>query len=329
LGFLQRIDSGAIYRLAMTERNNKQGARLVTVDEESVGRRLDNFLLSELKGLPRARIYSMIRKGEVRVNKGRSKAGYKVCGGDVVRIPPVSRMPEAKVSASGSAAGWIEQQVVHEDDVLLVLDKPSGLAVHGGSGISFGAIELLRQARPQQRFMELVHRLDRDTSGLLLIAKKRSALRKLHEAFREGEVDKRYEALLLGSWQGGARQVDLPLVVENRRNGERHVRPGAEGKAASTRFIPRDYFPEYVFTDIELFTGRTHQIRVHGEAIGHPVAGDSRYGDELRDPPGLKRLFLHAAELSFVHPLTDSRVSYRAPLDPALESVLQTLRLTP
>jgi 23S rRNA pseudouridine955/2504/2580 synthase len=310
----------------MTDSNNKRGARLVTVDEESAGRRLDNFLMTELKGLPRTRIYSMIRKGEVRVNKGRRKAGNKLSAGDQVRIPPVSLVHVAKQADSGSGAGWIEQRVVHEDDVLLVLDKPSGLAVHGGSGLSYGAIELLRRARPDSHFLELVHRLDRDTSGLLLVAKKRSALRKLHAAFREGEVDKRYEALLLGSWEGGARKVDMPLAVEHRRNGERHVRPGADGKAALTRFIPRDYFQDYVYTDVELFTGRTHQIRAHGAAIGHPVAGDRRYGDEQRDPPTLKRLFLHAAELSFMHPATETKVRYRAPLDPALKSVLEELR---
>ncbi|MGI9291437.1 MAG: RluA family pseudouridine synthase [Gammaproteobacteria bacterium] len=309
----------------MSTSRQKSAARMVTVDPESVGRRLDNFLLSELKGLPRTRIYSMIRKGEVRINKGRCKAGDKLKAGDQVRIPPVSLQPKP-LAAGHEDAGHIEKFIVHEDDVLLVLNKPSGMAVHGGSGISTGVIERLRLARPDSRFMELVHRLDRDTSGLLLVAKKRSALRKMHEAFREGNVDKRYEALLLGNWQGGSREVDLPLVVEHRRNGERHVRPGDAGKPARTVFVPRDYFADYVFVDVELYTGRTHQIRAHAAAIGHPVAGDSRYGDRSMGPAGLKRLFLHAAELSFIHPKSEQRVSYRVPLEKNLQALVDELR---
>jgi len=308
----------------MAKNDKHSGARLVTVDEDSAGRRLDNFLLSELKGLPRTRIYSMIRKGEVRVNKGRKKAAYKVMAGDAVRIPPVNTAA-AKAKSAGNAVGHLEPQIIHEDDAILVIDKPSGLAVHGGSGISLGLIETLRHARPDCRYMELVHRLDRDTSGLLLIAKKRSALRKLHEAFRNGDVDKRYESLLLGQWEGGERLVDMPLVVEHRKNGERHVSPGEGGKPARTRFVPRDYFSDYVFVDIELFTGRTHQIRAHGAAIGHPVAGDQRYGDSELDPPDLTRLFLHAAELSFEHPVTAKQVSFRAPLERSLQGVVDRL----
>jgi 23S rRNA pseudouridine955/2504/2580 synthase len=308
----------------MTERNNKSEARRVKVDSESAERRLDNFLLSELKGLPRTRIYSMIRKGEVRVNKGRAKAAYRLVAGDIVRIPPVT-LQGGPGKGGASAPDWILQHILHEDDELLVLDKPSGLAVHGGSGISLGAIEMLRANKPECRFLELVHRLDRDTSGCLLLAKKRSALRRLHEAFREGEVGKWYQALLIGEWQGGEREVDLPLVTENRRNGERHVRPGKEGKAALTRFIPVEYFADFVFVDIQLMTGRTHQIRAHGAAIEHPVAGDKRYGDSDRDPIGLKRLFLHAGRLNFVHPGTGKPVKYSSPLAPALRKILDKL----
>jgi 23S rRNA pseudouridine955/2504/2580 synthase len=196
----------------MTERNDKSEARWVKVDSESAGRRLDNFLLSELKGLPRTRIYSMIRKGEVRVNKGRSKAAYRLMAGDIVRIPPVVGQG-GQPKRHAAVKDWILQHILHEDSELLVLDKPSGLAVHGGSGISLGAIEMLRANKPECRYLELVHRLDRDTSGCLLLAKKRSALRRLHEAFREGEVAKHYQALLIGGWTGGEREVDLPLFT--------------------------------------------------------------------------------------------------------------------
>jgi 23S rRNA pseudouridine955/2504/2580 synthase len=310
----------------MADEGNKSSARLVTVDAESAQRRLDNFLMSELKGLPRSRIYSMIRKGEVRVNKGRTRAAYKLLEGDVVRIPPVSKL-------SGAAGGvpdrtkssWILRHILHEDESLLVLDKPSRLAVHGGSGISLGAIELLRASRPDCHYLELVHRLDRDTSGCLLFAKKRSALRRMHEIFREGKITKIYHALLLGDWEGGDREVDLPLVVDQRQNGERHVRPGKGGKAALTRFYPEEYLENAVLVRVELLTGRTHQIRVHAAAIGHPVAGDERYGEGTGTPKGLKRLFLHAGSLGFKHPGTGKVVRYTSPLDPGLRKLLVKL----
>jgi 23S rRNA pseudouridine955/2504/2580 synthase len=312
----------------MAADTEKTSVRLVTVDAESASRRLDNFLLTELKGLPRSRIYRLIRKGEVRVNKGRSKAAYKLVEGDVVRVPPVSGLGGgSEYRPDRAKADWINRYVLHEDESLLVLDKPSGLAVHGGSGINLGAIELLRAGKPDCRYLELVHRLDRDTSGCLLVAKKRSALRHLHAQFRENQVQKIYQALLLGSWQQGDREVDLPLVVENRRNGERHVRPGNadEGKSALTRFYPEEYYADAVLVRVELLTGRTHQIRAHAAAIGHPVAGDSRYGDNQNDPAGLRRLFLHAGMLGFEHPGTGHKVSFKSPLEPALKSVLKQL----
>jgi 23S rRNA pseudouridine955/2504/2580 synthase len=310
----------------MTDETNKSSARLVTVDAESAQRRLDNFLMSELKGLPRSRIYSMIRKGEVRVNKGRTRAAYKLLEGDVVRIPPVTKLSGTGGSVPDrTKSNWILSYILHEDDSLLVLDKPSGLAVHGGSGISLGAIELLRASRPDCHYLELVHRLDRDTSGCLLFAKKRSVLRRMHEIFREGKIKKIYHALLLGEWQGGDRVVDLPLVVDQRKNGERHVRPGKEGKAALTKFFPEEYLEDAVLVRIELLTGRTHQIRVHAAAIGHPVAGDKRYGEGTGKPAGLKRLFLHAGTLQFKHPATGKVVRYTSPLDPALGNLVVKL----
>ena len=299
--------------------------QLVTVDADSADRRLDNFLLGLLKGLPRTRIYRMIRTGEVRVNKGRSKPAYRVAEGDVVRIPPVHGLREGdEHKISQRRAGWIAEHILYEDSCLLVLDKPSGLAVHGGSGINLGVIELLRAARPDNRYMELVHRLDRATSGCLLVAKKRSSLRRLHEAFREGQVRKIYHALLQGKWTGGKREVAEPLVTEHRQGGERHVRIGAGGKPAVTRFYPEKIFNDAVLVRVELLTGRTHQIRVHSASIGHPIAGDERYGNG-QSPSGLKRLFLHASELSFKHPDDGRPMIFESPLEPGLRHVLDKL----
>ena len=314
----------------MTGRSNKdpkqRSVRLVTVDADSANRRLDNFLLTELKGLPRARIYSMIRKGEVRVNKGRAKPATRLVAGDQVRIPPVTESLKKAPQIAPHKAGWILERIVYEDDHLLMIDKPAGLAVHGGSGISLGAIELLRAARPDSRFLELVHRLDRETSGCLLVAKKRSALRKLHEEFRSGKVNKYYLALLLGDWHGDAREVDMPLLVEHRQNGERHVRPAAEGKPALTVFQPEQRLAECILMNVRLVTGRTHQIRVHAAAIGHPVAGDKKYGSGLPGPAGLDRLFLHAHKLEIAHPDHGEVLTLEAPLDAQLRTTLEKLQ---
>lgn len=305
--------------------NNLAGAgpRLVEVEADAVGRRLDNFLISTLKGLPRTRVYRMIRSGEVRVNKGRSKPSYHLVAGDMVRIPPVRGLEQnAEPFISPGRADWLNACVIFEDDYLLVLNKPSGLAVHGGSGVSLGAIELLRAARPDCRYLELVHRLDRDTSGCLLVAKKRSSLRDLHAQFRDGQVEKIYYALLTGRWKGGNREVALPLMTEHREGGERHVRTGADGKPAVTRFFPQKRYDDAVFMQVELLTGRTHQIRVHAAAIGHPVAGDERYGSGALLPAGLRRLFLHAGKLGFRHPGSGEMIAVEAPLDADLQAVL-------
>ena len=317
----------------MEENGPKQAARLVTIERDEADRRLDNFLLSRLKGVPRSRIYKMIRSGEVRVNKGRARPDRRLRDGDWVRIPPVSIRQAAPGTSRGpGSADWLEGRIVYEDRDLLVLDKPSGLAVHGGSGIDFGAIELLRASRPERDRLELVHRLDRDTSGCLLVAKRRSVLRYLHELFRHGEVQKRYTALLLGCLKGGNRNVDAPLLTTRRRNGERHVQVAAEGKPARTRFMPDTFFgPPRTgaqLTTVEPGTGRTHQIRVHAAHLGHPVAGDRRYGPE--DDPivrnfGLQRLFLHAATLAFEGPKGDRVIRAECPLDPALEAVLEKI----
>jgi 23S rRNA pseudouridine955/2504/2580 synthase len=241
---------------------------------------------------------------------------------DATNAPPASRL----------RTDWIEALILYEDNDLLVLNKPSGLAVHGGSGISLGAIELLRATRGPHSSLELVHRLDRDTSGCLLIAKRAAALRALHAQFREGSVDKRYAALLLGRWTGHGRTVDAPLVTDERRGGERHVRVDADGKEASTHFMPLEHFPNAVLADVQLGTGRTHQIRVHAASIGHPLAGDERYGptdDPIVAGQGLKRLFLHARSLGFRSPGTESPVCVEAPLGEDLIAPLNRLRATP
>jgi 23S rRNA pseudouridine955/2504/2580 synthase len=308
-------------------------ASRVTATSEEAGRRLDNFLMTHLKGAPRSLVYRLIRSGEVRVNSRRVQASYRLNQGDEVRLPPV-RLNEGASTARPARvrADWIEAAILHEDRDLLVLNKPAGLAVHGGSGISLGAIELLRAVRGEKAWLELAHRLDRDTSGCLLVAKRASSLRALHAEFREGTVDKRYLAVLAGRWPGRARTVDAPLATSHRRGGERHVRVDAEGKPAVTHFVPLERFPDAVLVEVQLTTGRTHQIRVHAASIGHPVAGDQRYG--LADDPvvrrcALGRLFLHARSLTFHSPSTGEPLTVEAPLGSELESVLDCLRTVP
>jgi len=301
--------------------------RFLTVDGDMAERRLDNLLLSELKGVPRSKIYKIIRSGEVRVNKGRCKPSQRVSEGDVVRIPPV-RLGEAKPQPDEASAGWINKYIIYKDADVIALDKPAGLAVHGGSGISAGAIELLRAANPAEKSLELVHRLDRDTSGCLLIARKRSSLRYLHEAFRENAVQKTYLTMLEGRLAAGTQDVKLPLEVRNRQNGERHVVVSDNGKAAHTRFIPLSPHREATYTKVELFSGRTHQIRVHAQALGHPVLGDSRYGNkgcEAERKLKVKRLFLHAAVLEYPDRRGEGTVLIEAPLDEQLSAILNRL----
>lgn len=302
----------------------------MTAGDEEAGRRLDNFLLAHLKGVPRTHVYRLIRSGQVRVNSRRVQAGYRLLTGDEVRVPPVRQPDAINAPPPGRLrADWIEALVLHEDDDLLVLNKPSGLAVHGGSGISLGVIELLRAARVGPGTLELAHRLDRDTSGCLLIAKRPRALRALHAQFREGTVKKRYVALLLGVWVGSTRRVEAPLATDERRGGERHVRVDISGKESRTDFIPLEQFPQAVLVEVDLGTGRTHQIRVHATSIGHPVAGDERYG-KVDDPVvaghGLQRLFLHARWLEFVSPGTGLTLRIEAPLGADLTQTLHKLR---
>ena len=312
----------------------RPGVQHVTVDAGHAGQRLDNFLLTALKGVPRTHVYRLLRKGEVRVNKGRAKPDYRLETGDVVRLPPVRRGESAgpELAAKAVAGGkfdWLNGRVLYEDEHLLVLDKPAGLAVHGGSGVSVGLIEALRQLRPQNPFLELAHRLDRETSGCLILAKSRKALVRLHELLREGGLDKYYLALVAGPWRGGTRTVEAALG-KTRPGGQRHIAVGVEGKESASRFRPVEKFPDQTLVEIHLLTGRMHQARVHAAHIGHPVAGDDKYGardfNHSMKSRGLARLFLHAARLEFRHPLTGQPLRLMAPLPDELERVLGKLR---
>jgi 23S rRNA pseudouridine955/2504/2580 synthase len=303
------------------------GVRKVRVDDEQAGQRIDNFLRRELPGLPRGRLYRILRKGEVRVNGGRVKAEYKLQAGDEVRIPPVRVRAPGDAPGSNQAAR-MEERIIYEDKRLLVVDKPSGVAVHGGSGISHGVIELLRHARPELKDLSLVHRLDRETSGCLVLAKRRSALRELHAKFREGQVEKNYLALVVGDWQHGEQLIDAPLLVEHRKSGERHVIVSNSGKPAQTLVRLSRTFGKYSLMQCSPLTGRTHQIRVHLQFTGHPLVGDERYGDDEANRKakklGLKRLFLHAQSIAFADD-SGNDLHFTAPLADDLEAFLKKL----
>lgn len=313
-----------------TQNKPRPQVRHVVVDEEASGQRVDNFLLRHLKGVPRTRVYRALRKGEVRVNKGRVRAEYRVIAGDSVRIPPLHQAAAAgPANVPLKVSDQLARQIVHEDDDLLVVNKPSGLAVHGGSGLSFGLIETLRQMRPDARYLELVHRLDRDTSGLILIAKRAAVLRELHRQLREKHMDKRYLALVAGHWPSRQRMVDAPLEKNVLRSGERMVRVSREGKRASTHFNVVERFGDATLVEARPITGRTHQIRVHALHAGFPILGDAKYEDDrsaaFARQIGLKRLFLHAAELRFTLP-GKAPLKLSAPLETALEAVLERVR---
>lgn len=300
-------------------------AALLDVDTESADQRLDNFLFRELKGVPKSHVYRLIRSGQVRVNKGRAAAATRLVAGDVVRVPPLRRpSPEARTSSRAVPARVFD--ILHEDDVLLAVNKPAGVAVHGGSGISFGVIEQLRAARPQARLLELVHRLDRGTSGVLLVAKRRSALRALQQQFRERRVGKTYLVLVLGQWPERLRIIDQPLHKFLLPSGERRVAVApaddAAARAAVTLVQVRQRWPDYTLLQVRIKTGRTHQIRVHLAAQGCPVVGDEKYGqfdlNKRLHRRGLKRMFLHAWRLQFTHPRSGETVELEAPLPPDL-----------
>ena len=304
--------------------------QFVDIDEDMAGQRIDNFLRNQLKNIPKSMIYRIVRRGEVRVNKKRIKAEYKLKAGDLVRIPPVTieeKTEENVPSTKLNKVSELEQCIIYEDDHMLILNKPSGTAVHGGSGLKFGAIEALRALRPDARFLELVHRIDRDTSGILLVAKKRSALRHLQAQFREKTVQKYYFALVMGEWKNSCKVVNAPLL-KNEVNSIVRVNPN--GKASETRFKVLEKFQDATLVQASPITGRTHQIRVHAQYTGHPIAWDDRYGDRRFDAytgkVGLNRLFLHAANIKFTHPGSEEKMDISAPMEKRLERALTGLR---
>lgn len=305
------------------------GVRLVTISDDEADQRIDNYLLRECKGVPKSHIYRVLRSGEVRVNKGRIDQTYRLRSGDVVRIPPIRVAEKATTIVPGA-----EFKILLEDTHLLIIDKPAGVAVHGGSGVSYGVIEQLRASRPQAKFLELVHRLDRETSGVLMLAKKRSALVHLHEQIREGRLDKRYLALVRGDWQNARQHVRLPLFKYSTSDGERRVRVQADGQPSHTIFNLVRRYGSFALVEAELKTGRTHQIRVHLASSGFPICGDDKYGDfalnkQLQKAEGrrepLKRMFLHACKLTFVHPETGQAVTLAAPLPKDCTNFLASL----
>lgn len=309
---------------------DKPKVQFVEIDDDFAGQRIDNFLLARLKNVPKSMIYRIVRKGEVRVNKKRIKPEYKIQEGDIVRVPPV-KLPESTApelpNVKLAKVSELESCIIYEDDHLLILNKPSGTAVHGGSGLKFGAIEALRALRPDARFLELVHRIDRDTSGILLIAKKRSALRRLQEQFRNKTVQKYYFALVMGQWKSTCKVVNAPLL-KNEVNSIVRVNPN--GKPSETRFKILEKFEQATLIQASPITGRTHQIRVHAQYTGHPIGWDDRYGDRRFDAYsgqfGLDRLFLHAANIKFTHPSTEELMDISAPMENRLERVLKGLR---
>ncbi|WP_111412384.1 RluA family pseudouridine synthase [Billgrantia lactosivorans] len=304
----------------------------VEVGEGQSGQRVDNFLITRLKGVPRTLVYRIVRKGEVRVNKKRVKADYRLELGDVVRIPPLKLAPrEAVRQVSEGLRNLLAGSVLVEGPGWLVLNKPAGLPVHGGSGVKIGLIEALRQVREDLDFLELVHRLDRDTSGCLLLAKSRPALLALNEALKHHQMDKRYLALAAGRWPARREFVSARLDRYDAGNGERRVRVDAAGKVARTRFAIREALPKATLIEAEPVTGRTHQIRVHAAHAGHPLLGDDKYGsregESLARRLGLGRLFLHAESLTFPEPSSGRPVQIRAPLPAELEAVLASARV--
>ena len=308
--------------------SDKPKVQWIEITEENSGQRIDNFLITRLKGVPKTRIYRIIRKGEVRVNKGRIDNKYRLKEGDSVRIPPVRvAVRENKVELLPTLKHSLEHEILYEDDVLIVLNKPSGFAVHGGSGISSGVIEALRMLRPDARFLELAHRLDKDTSGCLLVAKKRSTLKALHDLFRGDGIKKTYLALLVGEWNRKKLLVTAPLLRNTGKGGERVVKVSQAGKFAETGFRRIQKYKDLTLVEASPKTGRTHQIRVHAAWLGHPIVGDSRYGDDDRNRKlkqrGYKRLFLHAQQLQFSHPVTGETMVFKAPLPLELENQLK------
>ena len=314
---------------------SKSSVTQAVIGEEEEGQRLDNFLLRICKGVPKSHVYRIVRSGEIRVNRKRADVSYRLQTGDVLRIPPI-RIAQRNEEIVAGAEIKAELPIIYEDDAMLVIDKPSGIAVHGGSGVSFGVIEALRRQRPDARFLELAHRLDRETSGVLLIGKKRSSLVALHDMFRDGGAsgtgrgaDKRYLVLVKGRWMDPVRNVKLPLLKYLVESGERRVRVSDDGKASCTVFRLLGRWENYSLLEAELRSGRTHQIRVHCASLGFPIVGDDKYGDFSLNKQlfkdGLKRMFLHAWRMKLKHPLSGEQMTLEANLPEHLQAFLNQL----
>jgi len=303
----------------------------VDATEGDAGQRVDNFLLRQFRAVPKSLVYRVLRKGEVRINGKRAKPGQRMAAGDRVRLPPIRyEAPSDVLPPSRSLQTLIQKAVLYEDDDFLAVNKPAGVAVHGGSGLSHGVIEALRAARPELDELELVHRLDRETSGCLLVAKRRAVLRQLHAQLREREMDKRYLALVCGRWALGTKKLDMPLKTNEKQGGERVVRVHPEGQTAESTFKVIERFGKHAtLMEVHIGTGRTHQIRVHAAYAGHPIAGDEKYGDRACNDAlksfGLRRMFLHAHTLTFVRPGSTESFTASAPLDRELQGVLERL----
>lgn len=301
--------------------------RYIDIDVEFADQRIDNFLVTYLKGVPKTRIYRILRKGEVRVNKKRAQPSYRLQAGDQLRIPPIRLADRPAVEGpSQSVMALLSDRILYEDKYLLIINKPSGIPVHGGSKVKLGIVEALRSMYPKLPHLELAHRLDADTSGCLVLAKKRSVLKELHELLRNGEMHKLYWALTKGKWLAKELRVDAPLQKNHLSSGERIVKVNSEGKTALTVFKPLETYTDAMLVEATLHTGRTHQIRVHAQYRGHPIAGDEKYGDREFNKSmrqrGLKRLFLHAHSIEFVLPTTGETIKVTAPLDTDLKKFL-------
>lgn len=307
----------------------KKSVQIISVDAEKAGQRIDNFLLTLLKKVPKTHIYRILRKGEVRVNKKRVKPTYRLCAADQIRIPPLQIETKKITTPSESLLAFLKKRILYESDQLLIINKPFGIPVHGGNDVKLGIIEALRALYPKTTQLELVHRLDRDTSGCLMIAKKRSMLRKLHELLRESKVKKIYWALTKGHWAEEELRVDVPLLKNQLKSGERMVRVESGGKPAQTQFTTLKSYNNASLMEVLLETGRTHQIRVHAQYRKHPIAGDEKYGDRIFNKSmkaiGLNRMFLHAYSLSFSIPDDELQIVVNAPLEEELESILKVL----
>jgi 23S rRNA pseudouridine955/2504/2580 synthase len=309
---------------------SKDSVTWIEIDENAENQRIDNFLLRHLKGVPKSHIYRILRSGEVRVNSGRIGAEYRLAIGDRIRIPPIRVAKTSARPRQAPAHNRLADRILYQDDALLAIDKPAGLAVHGGSGVSLGGIEQLRLEFPEFKFLELAHRLDKETSGVLLLAKKRSALLALHAMMRDGAVDKRYLALVAGAWHNERQSVKFSLSKYLTAEGERRVTVDEQGQNSHTVFYLIERLKKYSLLEAELKTGRTHQIRVHLAHLGFPIAGDDKYGDfalnKLLAKQGLKRMFLHAHRVAFAHPISGLPIEITAPLAPDLAAFLAQLR---